>query len=57
MNVFFKVTFKQMDISWDKVLLYASPFVGFTSQTVKSDGKITLPISIGDTAHMVGFYI
>lgn len=56
-NVLFKDTFKQMDISWSKVLPYEAPLVGFTRQIMKPNGKITLPVSIGDIAHMVKFLI
>lgn len=56
-NVLFKDTFWQMDIPWDKVLPYTSPLVGFTSQTIKSDGKISLPIYVRDSARVIEFII
>lgn len=56
-NVIFKDTFKQMDIPWDKVIPYATPLVGFTGQTVKYDGKISLPISISDTSLIMEFLL
>lgn len=31
--------------------------VGFASQTIKSEGKISLPLSVGDNVHMVEFLI
>lgn len=46
-----------MDISWDKVLWHVTHLVGFMGQTIKSDSKITLPDSIGDTIHMVELFI
>lgn len=54
-NILFKDTFTQMDISWEKLLPYAAPLVGFIGKAVKFVGKITLPVSIGDTAHMIEF--
>lgn len=46
-----------MDLTWDKVSPYTTPLIGFTGQTIKSDGKISLPVFFGDTAHMVEFLI
>lgn len=42
---------------WNKVILYVAPLVGFTGQTVKSAGNITLLVSVKDTGHMVEFLI
>lgn len=56
-NVLFKNTFSQMGISWDCVFLYVAPLVGFSGQTTKSEGKITLPISVNDTICMVELLI
>lgn len=56
-NVLFLNTFVQMDIPWSRILSYEAPIVGFTGKTIKSGEKITLPVSIGDTAHMVEFLI
>lgn len=54
-NVLFKNTFNQVEISWDRVLPYTTPWL--IGQTTKSEGKIILPVSINDTAHMVEFFI
>lgn len=56
-NVLFKDSFNQMDIPRSKVLPYAVLLVGVTGQTVKTDSKITILVSIGDAAHMVEFLI
>lgn len=56
-NVLFKETFRQMDIPWDKVSPYVTPLVRFTSITIKSEGKISFPVSIGETVHIVEFLI
>lgn len=56
-NVLFMNTFTQMGISCNCVLPYAVPLFRFSGQTTKSKGKITLPVSVNDTAHMVEFFI
>lgn len=56
-HVIFKDTFKQRSIPWDKVIPYAAPLVGFAGQTIKFDGKISLSVSVGNTAHRVEFFI
>lgn len=56
-NVLSKDTFRQIGIPWDKVIPYAAPLVGFTGKTVKSEGKITLLVSIKEIGHMAEFLI
>lgn len=56
-NVIFKDTFKEMTIPWDRVIPYVAPLIDFAGQTIKSKGKISLPISVNNTAHMVEFLI
>lgn len=56
-NVLSKSTFNQIRIPWDRVLPYATLLVGFASQTTKSDGKMSLLVSVQDTANMVKFLI
>lgn len=34
-NILFKETFKQMDMTWSKVIPYAASLVGFTGKTIK----------------------
>lgn len=56
-NVFFKNTFNQIGVSCDQVLPYATPLIGFSGQTTKYKGKITLSISINNTTQVVEFLI
>lgn len=46
-----------MGIPLDKVIPYVAYLVGFIPQTVTSEGKVTLPISVKDIGHMVEFLI
>lgn len=55
-NSFFTNNFNQMGISWNHVLPYAALLVGFFGQTT-SEGEITLPVSVNDTADIVEFLI
>lgn len=57
-NILFKETLKEMDISWTKVVIaYIASLVGFIGQIMKSDRKICLLVIVGDTAHIVEFLI
>lgn len=52
-NVHCKNTFLQMDILRSQETPYVEPLVGFTGQTNQSEGKISLPVNVGNTAYMV----